>query len=201
VLAVAAAAFALLYAAIAASAGVGEEGLRICIRASARVSVVLFTLAFSASSLHALWRTPASAWCLRNRRQLGLAFALSHFLHLIFLAWLAAAVPGSLDRSPGVLLGGGLAYVAIALMAATSSDRAQAWLGMRRWRRLHRVGAWYVWILFAQSYLPRALASPAYLPLALLMLAAPALRLLAVLRARRARAAAPLARADASPRA
>jgi hypothetical protein len=201
VVAVAAAAFALLYAAIAASAGVGEEGLRVSIRASARVSVVLFTLAVSASSLHALWPSAASAWCLRNRRQLGLSFALSHFVHLLFLVWLAAAVPGSLERSPLVFLGGGLAYLAIALMAATSNDRAQAWLGMRRWRRLHRAGGFYVWLLFAQAYLPRALVSPAYLPQALLVLAAPALRLLALRRASRARAAAPPARAEASPRA
>lgn len=90
-------------------------------------------------------------------------------------------------------MGGGFAYVLIAAMAATSSDRAVARLGPRRWRRLHTLGAWYVWIVFAQSYAPRALENPFYVPFALAVLAAAGLRALTCARAmRRTPAASPV---------
>jgi hypothetical protein len=43
----------------------------------------------------------------------------------------------------------GAAYVFIAAMTATSFDRTAAWLGPRKWRVLHLVGGWYIWLSFA----------------------------------------------------
>jgi DMSO/TMAO reductase YedYZ heme-binding membrane subunit len=71
---------------------------------------------------------------------------------------------------------GGIGYVLIAAMTATSFDRSAAWLGPRRWRRLHTIGAYYVWLVFFLSFAPRALSSPLYLPFALAVVAAPVLR-------------------------
>jgi hypothetical protein len=42
-------------------------------------------------------------------------------------------------------------------MAATSSDRAQRALGLRRWRALHLTGAIWLWGAFMNSNLSRAL--------------------------------------------
>ena len=49
----------------------------------------------------------------------------------------------------------------------------------KRWRRLHLGASWFLWFLFLQSYLPLALAlaEPAYVPAALLIVSASAIRL------------------------
>ncbi len=52
---------------------------------------------------------------------------------------------------------GGLAFLLIALMALTSNDQSVRLLGPRAWRALHLVGAYYVWLVFMNSYLGRAL--------------------------------------------
>ena len=52
--------------------------------------------------------------------------------------------------------GGGFGFVMLAAMAATSNDASQRRLGAS-WRRLHRVGLYTVWIVFAVSYMPDAL--------------------------------------------
>lgn len=164
-----------------------EESLRAVVRLTAQTSVVLFCAVFAASSLRALWRHPVSAWLLRNRRYLGVTFAFSHLVHLVALVALAFVVPGFAGSLGAVtLVFGGFAYVLIVAMAATSNDRAVAAIGRPAWQRLHRFGAYYLWILFAQSYLPRALdKSPWYWLPAGLLLAALGLRLVAWWRQRR----------------
>jgi hypothetical protein len=39
-------------------------------------------------------------------------------------------------------------------MAATSSDAAFRALGRARWQALHRTGAWYLWFIFAFTFVP-----------------------------------------------
>jgi sulfoxide reductase heme-binding subunit YedZ len=159
--------------------GTGEPGVRVMIRATARTSVVLFTAAFTASSAAQLWPRPPTKWMLRNRRYLGLSFAVSHAVHLLFIVY-AAAVVGFLRVNAVALIGGGIAYVFIAAMAATSFDGAVTWLGRDRWQWLHTIGAYYVWFIFFQSYVPRAVfQSAAYVPLALLLIGGLVVRLVA----------------------
>lgn len=149
-------AVAALVAAIFGVVGADEAGLRMAIRATARTSVVFFALAFAASALRRRWPSPATSWLLRNRRQLGVSYAVSHFLHLLLIVALGGwTVHGFVGvRPPIVIVGGGLAYVLLALMTLTSFDRTAAWLGPRRWRQLHLTGGYYNWFIFAQSYVP-----------------------------------------------
>jgi hypothetical protein len=177
-------------AAIVASAGTGEPGLRMLVRATARSSLLLFGAAYAASSLRRLWRTPATAWLMRQRRYLGLSFAASHALHLLAILALALVLGDAFEVDAVTLVFGGGAYVMIAAMAATSSDRAFAWLGARRWKLLHRVGAHWIFVIFAVSYLPRAaVESPLYALPAAFVVALLGLRVAAFLRARRPRTA------------
>lgn len=178
-------AFAACAVALAAT-GWSEEGLRRVVRLSARFSVTCFSLAFAASSLHAAWRSGATAWLLRNRRAFGVSFAAIHYLHLAALAALALWFPEPLvsELDAVTLVGGGIAYAFILAMALTSNDAAQAKLGTRRWRLLHRIGGYYLWVLFAQSYVPRAIEDPGYVPAATLLIAALGLRVYAGVRKR-----------------
>lgn len=155
-----------IVAVILAAVGTDDAGLGMAIRATARTSVMLFTLAFTASALRRRWPSPATAWLLRNRRQLGVSYAVSQLIHLLLIFTVAGwTVHGFVTVRPTItLVGGGLAYVFVALMTLTSFDRTAAWLGPRRWRQLHVTGAYYNWFIFAQSFFRMVTKSPIYWP-------------------------------------
>ncbi len=178
ILAFAFAVMILLLGGVALVDGWSEEAVRRIVRATAQIGVVLFCLAFSASSLRKFWRTPVSAWLLRNRRYLGLSFGSYHLLHLAALGALAAAFPQPFleDLQAITLIGGGAAYVFLVAQMATSNDTAVRWLGRRRWTLLHTLGSWIIWAIFALSYIPRAVTSAYYVPFAGVPVAAVALR-------------------------
>jgi DMSO/TMAO reductase YedYZ heme-binding membrane subunit len=89
------------------------------------------------------------------------------------------------DGTPTItIVGGGIAYVFIALMTLTSFDRPRRWLGPRAWRGCTRTGAYYIWIIFAQSFFRMRSRSAIYGPIAALVAGAMA----AALAARAARA-------------
>lgn len=122
-------------------------------RWTARAGLPLFLVAFLASTLVRRWPAPATRALLRRRRQWGLGFALAHTIHLIALGInVIVYAPGRTWQS---LIGGGLAYVVIYLMALTSTDAWQRRLG-KGWRRLHRFGIYYIWFIFTASYAGRA---------------------------------------------
>src|SRR5438105_8688789 len=152
----AALAIAAIIAVILAVTGTGEDGIRMVIRATARTSVVLFGAAFVASALHRAWPGEASRWLVANRRYVGVSFAVSHFAHLLALLTLAHWSLRGMAAAAGPVVGilGGVAYVFIAAMVATSSDRTAAWLGPRRWSALHTAGMYWLWFIFFVSFAP-----------------------------------------------
>jgi sulfoxide reductase heme-binding subunit YedZ len=167
------------------------DGIRVAIRATARTSLVLFVMAFTASALAELVPSEATRWQRRNRRYLGVSFAVSHFIHLgaiLVLASVDQALFWKLTNVSTIVLAG-TAYLFIAAMAATSFDRTAAWLGPRKWRLLHLIGGWYIWISFAIAVGKRVPLDRLYWPMAALVLAAAIVRLIAMLRRNRRQAA------------
>ena len=155
--------------------GAGEEGIRAVLRLTARTSFVLFNAAFVASALARRWPGRATRWLLANRRQVGVSFAVSHLVHLVAILALARLTVVIDDPAIAIAI---LGYVAIAAMAATSFDRTAAWLGPRRWRRLHLTAGYFIWFVFLASYLPRTIVeSAAYAPFVVVLLVVLALRL------------------------
>jgi len=174
---------------IVVSHGGNVEGVRLAIRATARTSLVLFTLAFTAGALVELLPSEATRWQRRNRRYLGVSFAVSHFIHLgaiVALATLDRELFWKLTNVTTIVLAG-TAYLFIAAMAATSFDRSAAWLGPRKWRLLHLVGGWYIWISFAVAIGKRVPLDPFYWPMAALVLAIAVVRVIAMSRRNRRR--------------
>lgn len=157
---------ALLLAMAAAILGPQPEvdDIRLLIRATARTSLLLFGLAFTAAALWRLWPGAATQWLRRNRRYLGVSFAVSHAIHLAAIIAFARLDPAAFTAatSPLAKYFGGGAYVMIALMTLTSFDRTAAMIGRRAWSLLHTVGAHWIWLIFAISYLKRTPISPAY---------------------------------------
>ena len=152
----------------------GEAGARAAIVLTARTSLLLFLLAFSASSLAYFAPNRLTRWLLQNRRYLGLSFAASHGLHALAIGLFAAQHPAAFaEHTRSMPIGPGLvAYAFIAAMAASSNDRALRWLGAGRWRALHLIGSLVVWVAFFKATFSRTAHSAAYwLPVVVLLAA------------------------------
>ena len=179
---------AAVVAAIAITPDAGEAAAR-AVRLTARTSVTLFLAAFTAAALFRLWPNAWTRWQRQNRRYLGVSFAVSHGVHLAAIFWMQHVQPVEFAQRVNAItwIGGGLAYVFIAAMTATSFDRTAQMIGPRAWKILHTVGSYYIWLIFANSYIGRALAMPEYIPAAALVVLALGLRIAARVARPRAR--------------
>jgi DMSO/TMAO reductase YedYZ heme-binding membrane subunit len=136
--------------ALFAASGVSEESVRAWIRATARASVALFLMTFVARPLVQLRPSGVARWLLANRRYLGVGGAYAQLLHGLAIVWLFRSF-ASYEPDLVGLIGGGLGFALYFAMALSSSDAAVATLGRRNWKRLHTAGAWWIWIVFAQT--------------------------------------------------
>ena len=98
---------------------------------------------------------------------------------ILSLFWADRALFWTLTNIATIALAG-TAYLFIAAMAATSFDGAQRWMGQRKWRLLHLLGGWYIWISFAVAFGKRVPLDSFYWPWTALVLAAAAIRLIAM---------------------
>lgn len=141
--------------AVALAVVVGQnssEQALLAARWTARAALPLFLATYLASSLARLCRNDLTRVILSRRRQWGLGFTLAHTIHLAALA-VNVLIFGP-SREPETLVGGGLAYAFIYMMALTSNNRSQKFLG-KYWKWLHRIGIHYIWTIFAISYASR----------------------------------------------
>lgn len=162
-------------------AGWSTDGYRLVIRTTARTSLILFLAAFAASAAARLWPGTVTHWLHRNGRQLGLAFAMSHLIHALAIITLWQADPTifwTLSNKASII-SGGIAYLFIAALAATSFDAMVRILGPKAWNWVHRVGVWFIAISFIVTNGKRIPLNAIYaLPVAL-VLAVIALRIAA----------------------
>nr|WP_249160992.1 hypothetical protein [Bradyrhizobium manausense] len=158
------------------------EGVRMVIRFTARSSLLLFCLAFSATALARLWPNAWTHWQRRNRRYLGLSFAASHAIHAVAIIVFAKMDPAGFAEatSPASYIFGGIGYAVIVAMGATSFDRTAAMIGPRAWRTLHLVGGYYLWFQFMVSFGKRVPAMPTYAAFLIPLLIVMALRMIAM---------------------
>jgi methionine sulfoxide reductase heme-binding subunit len=139
--------------------GQSVEAAQAMTRFSARISLFIFALVFTASALHKLFRSQNTAELLRNRRQFGLSFAYSHTIHLLAIV-IFLSLSG--EKPPMVtVIFGGLAYLFIYAMAFTSNDWSVKKLGVKTWKALHKTGVLYLWFIFFVTYLGRLLPAKA----------------------------------------
>lgn len=169
------------------SAG-SEQGFGTVLRQTARLGLYIYLLIFILRPLQQLYPSDIGRKFLRNRRYVGVAFAGVMTAHLVLIAWFWFFV----IREPIpvlLLIGGGGAYLMMLLMLITSFDSTARALGPRNWRRLHKVGLYWIGAVFANTIVPDVIREPGnffYLLTALLMLGAIAVRVLAWHRRRRA---------------
>jgi hypothetical protein len=146
--------------------GATVEGAQGAARWSARVSFVLFALAFTGPAGNALFPGPGSRRIAEQEWPLTLAFVGSHLVHLVALAVYVSLTGHELD--PVRLAGGALGYALLLLVLFRPATRAWAF--------------YYLWFIFFMTYLPRVRGAlpgaggapwtfPLFLSLVLLILA------------------------------
>jgi methionine sulfoxide reductase heme-binding subunit len=174
----------VMTAGVAAVTAFDVDGIRMAVRYTARSSLVLFCLAFSARAVLTLFPSMWSRWQFRNRRYLGLSFAISHTLHAVAIVAFAVTAPAAFAgaTSAASYIFGGIGYAFIALMAATSFDRTAAAIGPRAWRALHLAGGYYLLVQFMVSFGKRTPDMPLYGLFLVPLIAVFALRMIAMSR-------------------
>ena len=133
--------------------GFTHDGVLQGVRLTARWSFAWFIAAWSASSLASLWPGGWRSTLLRRRRAVGLGFAFSHFVHAGF--FLTAIFAFGHEAPAVILIGGGIGYLFVVAMAATSNNAAMKALGPKAWKTLHSFGGVYLLLIFLNSYLGR----------------------------------------------
>lgn len=141
-----------------------DEAVRLGIRLTARISLVLFLITFITSSTRQILKNQF-AFLMKKRRAVGLSFAFSHLIHGILFATLYIIDPTLFFQvaQRTTIIFGGLGYVFIFVMAATSNDYSVQKLGIKRWRTIHSVGMYYLWFIFFASYAGRVVGNGYYM--------------------------------------
>lgn len=124
------------------------------IRYLTKVSFLIFLLVFVTRPLHDLFGNRATAWLLANRRYLGLSFAAWHLMHWPILGSIMGIVgPATFwELFGGFAIPAGSVLVVISILAATSSNAAQRFLGRTLWGGIHTVGIYVIWAWFGKVY-------------------------------------------------
>ncbi len=131
-----------------------KETVSVLIRSSAKFSFILFMSAFTASSLHHYVKSRFTKWLLVNRRYIGVSFAISHYIHLSMLILMTMHINFNVFEDRGLFRTavGATAYAFITLMTLTSFDKTRDLFGSSNWKRIHTIGGYLLWVIFAKSY-------------------------------------------------
>ena len=158
------------------------DGVRMVIRFTARTSLLLFCLAFSAAALALIWPNIWTRWLRRNRRYFGVTFAASHAIHAVAIAAFAIMDPVGYAAATSIAsyIFGGIGYAFIVAMTATSFDRTATAIGARAWRMLHLSGGYYLLFQFMVSFGKRIPDMPLYALFLVPLFAVFALRMIAM---------------------
>jgi methionine sulfoxide reductase heme-binding subunit len=145
------------------------DGASAATRITARVSFVWFIVAWSASALAFHWRGGWRTALLQRRRAVGLGFAAAHGVHLVALTVYLGYFKH--ESSLVTILGGGLCYLGIFAMAATSNTWGIKRLGPKNWKHLHVIAGGFAALVFTNSYIGRLESQPILASWALSLLA------------------------------
>lgn len=157
--------------------GANEHGTDLALQATARVSFLLFWLAYAGGAVATLFG-PRFQPLKRRGREFGLDFASAQFVHLALVGWLCwiGAAPGA---SVFVFFGTAAAFTY--LLAMFSVPSLHRTLDPRLWWLLRTVGLNFILLAFARDFHRVPLSANwkyavIYLPFLALCAAAPMLR-------------------------
>ncbi|HUJ52613.1 MAG TPA: hypothetical protein VLX08_03595 [Steroidobacteraceae bacterium] len=126
------------------------HGVEPAIVLSVRCALPFFLVAFTASSLAALWRTRFTRWLLANRRYVGLAFAFGMGWHFAFVGYSIVSFGKPFGNALIAMDVTGLAF--LLALTLTSFRWCARHLTRANWSRLHKAGVYYIWLVFFYIY-------------------------------------------------
>lgn len=127
-----------------------ESGAVALILLAVRCALPLFLVAFTASSVARLYWGRGPRWLLANRRYFGLAFAFGMAWHLSFVGYSFARFDVHLNIRVLILDLIGLGF--LVALTLTSFRGPARWIGPANWRRLHKTGVYFIWLLATFIY-------------------------------------------------
>ena len=166
--------------------GPSDENLRFVLRLTARSAFLIFLLAFIARPLQQVFPTKATRAVLRHRRQIGVAFAGVHTVHMLVILTRVLLVPEFQLTAKNHF--GAITYLLILLMLITSFDGPARAVGRKNWNILHKTGLYVIAISFMQTLLPNSeqeFYMPEYILFSSLIFGAIVLRMTAFFSARK----------------
>lgn len=132
----------------------GEQEYRHMIRVSVRSAWPLLMMVFVASSLVRLNPGKSSAWLLRNRKYIGLAFSAIMLWQILFIFLLIRTGATLFPPGPAALfiVSDLIGNTLLLLMTVTSFDKFKHKLTPNVWKRLHKTGIYYIWAIYLYSW-------------------------------------------------
>ena len=130
-------------------------GVSEMIQLSVRCAVPWLYVAFAASAIQALLPGVFSRWLLRNRKYLGLCFALGMAWQAFFILWMVIVHTDYYVNEVYVLrdvIEGVAGYIFLLAMTVTSFPWGRRWLRSDRWRMLHLSGIYFLWAYAFRYY-------------------------------------------------
>lgn len=118
------------------------------IQLSVRWAIPWLYLAFAASSLQLLFPGSFSHWLLRNRKIIGLCFALTMAWQLFFILWMVTIYSDYYINNVYVLrdaIEGVTGYLFLLAMTATSFDIGRRQVSAKTWSVLHKCSMYFLW--------------------------------------------------------
>jgi sulfoxide reductase heme-binding subunit YedZ len=160
-----------------------ETTIRVAIRATARISFVLFLGAFLGDALYRLMPAAATRWLKANKDGFTLGFAGSHTVHLAFILALMAAIGREHALKGIMVIAFTTGFLFIYALAAGILFRNRPFLSSH----LEALAHYYLMALFTVSFTRHAIARPLfYTPFVLIAITALGVRIAAVIRSRKA---------------
>ena len=159
-----------------------ETTIRVAIRATARISFVLFLGAFLGDALYRLMPAAATRWLKANKDGFTLGFAGSHTVHLAFILALMAAIGRENALKGLMVVAFTTGFLLIYGLAADVLFRHRTFWSSR----FEALAHYYLISLFTVSFTRHAMKEPAfYTPLVLVAVTAIVVRIAAAVRSRR----------------
>jgi hypothetical protein len=159
-----------------------ETTIRVAIRATARISFVLFLGAFLGDALYRLMPAAATRWLKANKDGFTLGFAGSHTVHLAFILALMAAIGREHALKGIMVIAFTTGFLFIYGLAADVLFRHRTFLRSR----FEALAHYYLMALFAVSFTRHAITkSFFYTPLVLVAVTAIGVRIAAAIRSRK----------------
>jgi hypothetical protein len=124
------------------------DGVSHMISYSVRYAVPLIFMVVASSSLQILFPGPLAMWWLRNRKYLGLCFAVAMAWQGLFIFMMSYFFRDYYYADVYLLrdeIEGSVGYIFLAAMVLTSFRFGRSFLSQDQWRVLHKTGLYFLW--------------------------------------------------------